>query len=122
MGKGTRTVQHSKRWFGLCFGLSKHFFEQPILTNLHVSYIDPQQWSELEVSRWLNWAIKEFNLEGVDVRNFSMHGKEICCMDKDMFLARAPHFMGDILWEHLERLLKGVFIKKSVDYHYHGCN
>ena len=28
-------------------------------------------------------------------------------MGKEMFLARTPHFMGDILWEHLERLLKG---------------
>ncbi|KAJ6222509.1 hypothetical protein RDWZM_001054 [Blomia tropicalis] len=67
---------------------------------------DPQQWSESDVSRWLGWAIKEFNLEGVDIRNFSMHGKEMCSMGKEMFLARTPHFMGDILWEHLERLLK----------------
>lgn len=72
---------------------------------------DPQQWSEADVSRWLDWAIKEFNLEGVDIRNFSMQGKEMCALGKELFLARAPQFVGDILFEHLERLLsKGEFL------------
>lgn len=88
-----------KGWSGLHLNLIYLF--------TYIIWLDPQQWSELDVNRWLNWAIKEFNLEGVDIRNFSMLGKEMCAMGKEMFLARTPHFMGDILWEHLERLLKG---------------
>ena len=78
---------------------------------LHLT--DPQQWSESDVNRWLNWAIKEFNLEGVDTQNFAMEGKEMCAMGKEMFLARTPPFMGDILWEHLDRLLKGKRSRSS---------
>lgn len=37
-----------------------------------------------------------------------MTGKQICAMGKESFLARAPAFMGDILWEHLELLQKGT--------------
>lgn len=36
-----------------------------------------------------------------------MSGKQICAMGKESFLALAPAFMGDILWEHLEILQKG---------------
>ncbi|CAH2000818.1 unnamed protein product [Acanthoscelides obtectus] len=37
-----------------------------------------------------------------------MKGKDICAMGKDAFSARAPAFVGDILWEHLELLQKDV--------------
>lgn len=39
-----------------------------------------------------------------------MKGKDICAMGKEAFIARAPPFMGDILWEHLEILQKGEYI------------
>lgn len=71
---------------------------------------DPQQWSESDVSQWINWAIKEFNLEGVTMDTLTVSGKEIVSMGKDMFLAKTPLYMGDILWEHIERLLKGKLI------------
>jgi len=38
-----------------------------------------------------------------------MTGKQICAMGKESFLARAPAFMGDILWEHLEILQNGTY-------------
>lgn len=40
----------------------------------------------------------------------TVSGKEIVSMGKDMFLAKTPLYMGDILWEHIERLLKGKLI------------
>lgn len=40
----------------------------------------------------------------------NMTGKQICAMGKESFLARAPAFMGDILWEHLEILQKGTWL------------
>ena len=70
---------------------------------------DPRLWSESDVSRWLNWAIKEFSLEGVVLQHFRMRGREMCAMGKENFLSRTPPFMGDILWEHLEILQKGKF-------------
>lgn len=39
-----------------------------------------------------------------------MHGREIVGMGREGFLAIAPPFTGDILWEHLEILQKGEFI------------
>ncbi|KZS13545.1 Uncharacterized protein APZ42_021296, partial [Daphnia magna] len=66
----------------------------------------PRLWSESDVSRWLNWAIKEFSLEGVVLQHFRMRGRDMCAMGKENFLARTPPFMGDILWEHLEILQK----------------
>ncbi|XP_032677635.1 ETS-like protein pointed isoform X4 [Odontomachus brunneus] len=71
---------------------------------------DPRQWSEAAVAHWLHWAIGEFSLEGVAVQPWQhMTGKQICAMGKESFLARAPAFMGDILWEHLEILQKGGY-------------
>lgn len=70
---------------------------------------DPRQWDEEHVQHWLYWAIREFSLEGIALTHFHMRGKDICAMGKDAFLARAPAFMGDILWEHLEILQKGNF-------------
>ncbi|XP_076380844.1 ETS transcription factor pointed isoform X3 [Megalopta genalis] len=71
---------------------------------------DPRQWSEAAVAHWLHWAIGEFSLEGVAMQPWQhMTGKQICAMGKESFLARAPAFMGDILWEHLEILQKGGY-------------
>ena len=41
------------------------------------------------------------------MENFNLTGKELCGMGREAFLSRAPPFMGDILWEHLEILQKG---------------
>ncbi|XP_043786974.1 ETS-like protein pointed isoform X4 [Apis laboriosa] len=71
---------------------------------------DPRQWSEAAVAHWLHWAIGEFSLAGVAIQPWqNMTGKQICAMGKESFLARAPAFMGDILWEHLEILQKGGY-------------
>ena len=71
---------------------------------------DPRLWSAAHVSSWLAWAIREFSLYGAQVEQFvyslAVNGKELCQMTKEQFLARAPLFMGDILWTHLEILQK----------------
>ncbi|KAL2711700.1 ETS-like protein pointed isoform X2 [Vespula squamosa] len=75
---------------------------------------NPRQWSEAAVAHWLHWAIGEFSLEGVAMQPWQhMTGKQICAMGKESFLARAPAFMGDILWEHLEILQKDVDAEKA---------
>ncbi|XP_076321307.1 protein C-ets-1-like isoform X5 [Tachypleus tridentatus] len=70
---------------------------------------DPRLWSEMNVSQWLGWAIREFSLEGVNPSKFQMNGRDMCALTKDSFLSQAPPFMGDILWEHLDMLQKGGF-------------
>ncbi|XP_023316778.1 protein C-ets-2 isoform X2 [Trichogramma pretiosum] len=75
---------------------------------------DPRQWTESAVKHWLQWAIGEFSLEGVAMQPWqNMTGKQICNMGKESFLAHAPVFMGDILWEHLEILQKDVDNEKA---------
>jgi len=71
---------------------------------------DPRHWTRAHVAHWLNWAIREFSLYGSHVDNFvyslDISGKELITMGKDQFVSRAPLFMGDILWTHLEILQK----------------
>ncbi|KAH9501582.1 Protein C-ets-1, variant 3 [Dermatophagoides farinae] len=75
---------------------------------------DPQLCSESDVNHWLLWAIKEFNLDGFDAQSFLMTGKMICEMGKEMFLAQTPPYVGDILWEHLDRLLRESSSSSSI--------
>lgn len=75
---------------------------------------DPRQWTENHVAHWLQWAIKEFSLEYLSLDQFRLKGKDICIMGKDAFAARAPAFVGDILWEHLELLQKDVEKERSL--------
>ena len=70
---------------------------------------DPRDWSQEHVSHWLGWAIREFSLgsgQHIDsfISSLSMSGRQLCSMNKQDFISRAPLFMGDILWAHLEIL------------------
>ena len=42
-----------------------------------------------------------------------MTGKDMCALSKEEFCARAPVFVGDILWEHLVLLQKDVDRKSA---------
>merc|ERR1712223_1883489 len=79
---------------------------------------DPRSWTKEHVSHWLSWAIREFSLAEPNysqfVQQFQITGKEACALSKDEFLARAPNFMGDILWAHLEMLQKEVDREKNL--------
>lgn len=39
-----------------------------------------------------------------------MRGRDMVALGREGFLAIAPPFTGDILWEHLEILQKGMYI------------
>ena len=77
------------------------------VTHVIILLTDPQNWLAVQVMQWLNWAICEFSLEGINMGNFNMLGKDLIQLGREAFLSRAPPFMGDILWEHLEILQKG---------------
>jgi len=68
---------------------------------------DPSQWSVTHVRHWLQWAVDNFNLEGIDAAQFQSVGLDLLRQGRDRFLLRAPPYVGDILWEHLDILQKG---------------
>jgi len=80
---------------------------------------DPRLWSHEHVAHWLSWAIREFSLQGAQIDTFvaslSLSGRQVCSMSKEEFISRAPPFMGDILWAHLEILQKDVDSKDNLD-------
>lgn len=100
---------YKKEQLKFCFVNLLHFLYGIVYILCFLSFTDPMQWSDIQVEQWLNWAIREFTLEGVNISNFKMRGRELCKMEKEKFLKLAPPFMGDILWEHLDILQKGRF-------------
>jgi len=38
---------------------------------------------------------------------YARKGRHLCNMGRERFVAEAPPFLGDILWEHLEMMLRG---------------
>lgn len=71
---------------------------------------DPRQWTNEHVLLWLDWAKNEFCLDPKLKDSFSeMRGRDMVALGREGFLAIAPPFTGDILWEHLEILQKGMF-------------
>ena len=75
-------------------------------------FSDPQLWNTAHVKHWLQWAVKEFSLVGVDVNNFNLNGKELCALRHDEFVKYIPKDKGDIFWTHLELLRKCKFVGK----------
>ncbi|XP_064651576.1 GA-binding protein alpha chain-like [Lineus longissimus] len=71
---------------------------------------DPYQWNHVHVRHWIQWAIKEFTLAGVDIDNFVMTGKELCGLHHDQFIKYIPYDRGDVFWTHLELLRKCKFV------------
>nr|XP_031315507.1 protein C-ets-2 isoform X1 [Camelus dromedarius] len=67
---------------------------------------NPWLWTEQQVCQWLLWATNEFSLVNVNLQRFGMTGQVLCNLGKERFLELAPDFVGDILWEHLEQMIK----------------
>ncbi|XP_055975545.1 protein C-ets-2 isoform X2 [Sorex fumeus] len=67
---------------------------------------NPWLWTEQQVCQWLLWATNEFSLVDVNMQRLGMSGQALCTLGKERFLELAPDFVGDILWEHLEQMLK----------------
>uniref|UniRef100_A0A3Q3LVH7 Fli-1 proto-oncogene, ETS transcription factor-related sequence n=1 Tax=Mastacembelus armatus TaxID=205130 RepID=A0A3Q3LVH7_9TELE len=66
---------------------------------------DPEVWTQDHVRQWLDWAIKEYVLEEVDVMLFqSLDGKALCKMTKDDMMRLTSAYNADILLSHLNYL------------------
>uniref|UniRef100_A0A665TKR3 Friend leukemia integration 1 transcription factor-like n=1 Tax=Echeneis naucrates TaxID=173247 RepID=A0A665TKR3_ECHNA len=66
---------------------------------------DPEVWTQDHVRQWLDWAIKEYVLEEVDVLLFqALDGKALCKMTKDDMMRLTSAYNADILLSHLSYL------------------
>jgi c-ets proto-oncogene protein len=74
----------------------------------------------MHVAQWLQWAIREFNLENIPVENFTMRGHDLLSLGRESFLLFAPPFAGDILWEHLDILQKGTTLLSMTPFQLQG--
>uniref|UniRef100_A0A9L0TD13 ETS proto-onco 2, transcription factor n=1 Tax=Equus caballus TaxID=9796 RepID=A0A9L0TD13_HORSE len=74
---------------------------------------NPWLWTEQQVCQWLLWATNEFSLVNVNLQRFGMNGQVLCNLGKERFLELAPDFVGDILWEHLEQMIKGFGVEQA---------
>ena len=61
-------------------------------------------WTVDHVSRWLNWAQREFSFDPVDHSQFKLSGAQLCSLTQDEFERRAPPHTGDVLFSHLKLL------------------
>ncbi|XP_028985599.1 fli-1 proto-oncogene, ETS transcription factor-related sequence isoform X2 [Betta splendens] len=66
---------------------------------------DPEVWTQDHVRQWLDWAIKEYVLEEVDVMLFqTLDGKALCKMTKEDMMRLTSAYNADILLSHLNYL------------------
>lgn len=72
---------------------------------------DPREW-HLEVKYWLNWAKREYSIEGLDVSKFLLTGQQVVSLGKETFLNKTPPYVGDLLWEHLQVMIKQAVSRK----------
>ncbi|KAJ6662443.1 hypothetical protein lerEdw1_011856 [Lerista edwardsae] len=86
---------------------------QEVPTGLDSISYDPWLWTQHQVCQWLLWAANEFSLANVNFERFAMNGQELCNLGKEHFLELAPDFVGDILWEHLDQMIKGINVEQA---------
>lgn len=66
---------------------------------------DPEVWTQDHVRQWLDWAIKEYSLEEVDIMHFhTLEGKALCKMTKEDMMRLTSAYNTDILLGHLNYL------------------
>ena len=73
-------------------------------------FTDPYNWTESDVSQWLQWLSHHFGLPDVDLEKFKVSGKELCELRVDEFCTRTHEYMGDIIFEYLCKFKEGVCV------------
>ncbi|XP_071959333.1 transcriptional regulator Erg-like isoform X2 [Antedon mediterranea] len=65
---------------------------------------DPNMWSTEHVQQWVEWAVREYSLQDVQVTRFSMDGKQLCKMNRDDFIRITSAYNAEVLMSHLNFL------------------
>jgi hypothetical protein len=101
-------IPKSKSYLRIIFRTLKPFFPEFFPRNIFLRVTDITKWTQDHVKQWLLWDQREFCLEVFLVDNLAvLDGEQLCRLSRDDFLNRAPFFIGNILWEHLEFMKKG---------------
>jgi len=66
---------------------------------------DPRIWSREDVSTFLRWAEREFDLPAFDMDMFQMNGKAMCLLHRSDLSERAPG-SGDVLYNVVQLLVR----------------
>ncbi|XP_022906295.1 ets DNA-binding protein pokkuri [Onthophagus taurus] len=70
---------------------------------------DPRIWSREDVTSFLRWAEREYDLQPIDMDRFQMNGKAMCLLTRTDLADRAPG-SGDVLHNVLQLLMREVNI------------
>lgn len=71
---------------------------------------DPSLWSREHVRHWLEWAIRQFNLNQIKMSEWNLTGRELVDMSLEEFQVKVPNDPCNRFWTHLELLRKCNFI------------
>ncbi|XP_001981625.3 DNA-binding protein Ets97D [Drosophila erecta] len=68
------------------------------------------EWTQSHVTHWLEWAVKQFELSGINMSDWQMNGQELCAMTHEEFNQKLPRDPGNIFWTHLQLLKECNFV------------
>uniref|UniRef100_A0A6P4FCZ6 DNA-binding protein Ets97D n=1 Tax=Drosophila rhopaloa TaxID=1041015 RepID=A0A6P4FCZ6_DRORH len=68
------------------------------------------EWTQSHVSHWLEWAIKQFELRGINMSDWQINGQELCVMTHEEFSRKLPRDPGNVFWTHLQLLKECNFV------------
>lgn len=71
---------------------------------------DPVGWDFAHVQHWLKWAIKQFNLQDIQLDEWNMTGDQLCNIALETFQKKVKNDPGDRFWTHIELLRKCKFV------------
>ena len=80
-------------------------------------------WNEAHVKHWIQWAVKEFNLTGVDSGQFNLTGKELCNLQHEVHINYHSIFPFIICWIlfHVKEFQSvAIGIKSVAQFKVHG--
>ncbi|XP_037707473.1 DNA-binding protein Ets97D [Drosophila subpulchrella] len=68
------------------------------------------EWTQAHVTHWLEWAIKQFELRGINMSDWQINGQELCAMTHEEFSQKLPRDPGNVFWTHLQLLKECNFV------------
>ncbi|KAH8363309.1 hypothetical protein KR084_008013 [Drosophila pseudotakahashii] len=68
------------------------------------------EWTQAHVTHWLEWAIKQFELRGINMSDWQINGQELCALTHEDFSRKLPRDPGNVFWTHLQLLKECNFV------------
>jgi hypothetical protein len=90
--------------------------------SLSYYFLDPSEWTEVQIHHWLQWAIQEFKIAHVAETFWNITGKQLCQMSLDEYKKKVPVDPHNHFWTHIELLRKCHIFGKHHLNQYIFCN